>query len=130
MASVDWRVRLGVHLASGDVPGADHHGGGDDEGDDNARHRLYATHRSTRAHFPNLRSHDLTWSPREARSPYLHYLPRQPELVQKTWSGYKGHPDLGIADTRPLVYPNVCLWNHQLTVVKHFSGHDWPRYHR
>src|SRR6266850_734209 len=76
MASVDQRARLGVHLASEDVPGLDHHGGGDDVGDDIARHRLYAIHRNTRAHFPNLRSLDLTWSLREARSPYLHHLPR------------------------------------------------------
>lgn len=130
MASADQRACLGVHLASWDVLGPDRHGGGDGGGDDIARHRLYAIHRSTRARSPNLRSLDLTWSLREARSPYLHYLPHQPGPVQKTWSGCKGHPDLDIADTLPLVYPNACLWSRQRTVVKHFSGHDWPRCHR
>lgn len=83
---VDQHVRLGVHLASEYVLGADHHGEDDDEDDDGdgvvARHRPYATRRNMPAHFPNLRRRDLTWSPHEVQSPSLRHRPRQLEHVR------------------------------------------------
>ena len=60
MAAVGQHVRLGVRLASVDVLEAGHHGGGDDGGDVVGHHRPYANRRSMPAHFPDLRSRDLT----------------------------------------------------------------------
>lgn len=105
------RVRLNVRLASGDVLEAGHHGEGDDGRDDVGHHRPYANRRSIPVHFPCLRSRDrtLTKSPHEAQSPDLRQLERHLERARRTWSGCKGHVDLGIGDTPPLVYPSVCL---------------------
>jgi hypothetical protein len=125
-AAAGQRVRLDVRLASGDVLEAGHHAGGDDGRDDYGHHRPYANRRSIPVHFPCLRSRDriLTKSPHEAQSPDLRQLERHLERARRIWSGCKGHRDLGIGDTPPLVYPSVCLWSHELTVVMYFGDHE------
>lgn len=118
------RVRLDVRLAFGSVLEVVHHGGGDDGREDVGYHQPYANRRNTPVHFPCLRSRDrtLTWTPREAQSPYplRHDLERAPKILL----GCKDHRDLCIADTPPLVYPSVCLWNHELTAARYFGDHE------
>lgn len=122
--AVGRRVRLDVRLASGDVLEAGHHGAGDDGGDDFGHHRPYANHRSTPAHFPDLQSRDLTWTPHEAQSLDLRHLSRQLDRVRRTWSDCKGRLDLDIGDTPRPVYPSVCLWSRQLTTAMYFADHE------
>jgi hypothetical protein len=123
-AGVGQHVRLDVRLASGNVLEAVHHAGGDDGRDDGGHHRPYANRRSIPVHFPCPRSRDrtLTKTPHEAQSPDLRQLERH--RAQRIWSGCKGHRDLGIGDTPPLVYPSVCLWSHGLTAVMYFGDHE------
>jgi len=88
MAAVDQRVHPDVRLAFEDALGLDHPGGDDDDGYDDGgydddRHRQYASRRSMLAHFLSLRSHCLTWSPREARS-HRCRLPRHLGHVRRT----------------------------------------------
>jgi len=125
-AAAGQRVRLDVRLASGDVSEVGHHGGGGDGRDDGGHYRPYANRHSIPVHFPCLRSRDrtLTKSPHEAQSPDLRQLERHLECARRIWSGCKGHQDLRIEDTLPLVYPSVCLWSHELTAVMYFGNHE------
>ena len=125
-AAAGQHVRLDARLASGNVlEEAVHHGWGDDGRDDVGHHQPYANRRSIHGHFPCLQSRDrtLTKSPHEAQSPDLRQLERRLEHALRIWSGCKGHRDLGIGDTPPLVYPSVCLWSHELTAVMYFGDH-------
>lgn len=125
-AAAGQRVRLDVRLASGNVLEVGHRGGGDDGRDDVGHHQPYANRRSIPVHSPCLRNRDriLTKTPHEAQSPDLRQFERHLERARRIWSGCKGHRDLGIGDTPLPVYPSVCLWSHELTVVMYFGDHE------